>query len=501
MLKLLTAQQTREADNYTINHEPVSSIDLMERAAAAFTQTFEEKYPDRNRKIAVFCGTGNNGGDGLAAARLLYNAGYQKISVTIVRFSRKSSADFDINFNRLSKRSIFIKEIDTADIAEAENSDIIIDALIGTGFNKSLTGEWEKLIERINLLNKIVVSIDVPTGFKTEGAYKPGSVIRAQLVITFQRPKLNFLLPESEEFVGQFITADIGLNEHFIQETDSPYFFLTENDISERLHNRKPFSHKGTYGHVLIIAGNHNTMGAALLTSGASLYTGSGLTTVCIPSSGLSALNSRYPEVMAILRNEINLVDIEWDKYTAAAIGPGLGISADSKEIFEAALKNMNRPVVIDADAINLISYHYELMQLVPEHSVFTPHVKEFDRLFGEHTNWWDRLETGIDRAKTLGCTIVLKNRYTIIFTPDGKCIFNPTGNPAMASGGMGDVLAGMIASFIAQGYAPGDAAMLSVYIHGSAGDKLTDERILAVVPASVLLENIPAVIKQMSSR
>lgn len=501
MLKLLTAQQTREADQYTINHEPVSSIDLMERAAAAFTETFQINYPGREKSIAVYCGTGNNGGDGLAIARLLYDAGYQHITVSIMRFSKRSSADFDINFDRLSQLDIPVREVENADTSDAENSDIIIDALLGTGLSKPLAGGWAELIERLNLLNKTVVSVDVPAGFKTEGELDTHLVLKSDLVITFQRPKLNFLLPESGSHMEKFSVVNIGLDESFIQSADSPYFLLTETAVSSRIRRRQPFSHKGTYGHVLVAAGDDNTMGAALLASGASVYTGSGLTTAFIPSSGLGALNSRYPEVMAVPRDKIKLDDMEWDKYTTAAAGPGLGTSADSKRILEAVLKKINRPLVIDADAINLISYHYELMQLVPEHSVFTPHVKEFDRLFGEHKSWWERLETGIDRARTLGCTIVLKNRYTIIFTPKGECIFNPTGNPAMAGGGMGDALTGMIASFIAQGYTPHDAAMMGVYIHGSTGDKLAGEKQLAVITASELLENIPAAVKHISNR
>jgi len=493
MLKLLTAEQTRQADNYTILQEPVSSIDLMERAASAFVNVFQERYPDRNKGISVYCGTGNNGGDGLAIARLLFQEGYSKVMVTIARFSEKASPDFLINYSRIKETGIPVREVTYSYDITSENADILIDALLGTGLNKPLSGQWQKLVQLLNSLKRRVVSVDVPSGFKAEGPPEADSLIlHAELVITFQRPKLNFLLPESAASIHEFVVADIGLDESFIQTIDSPYLLLTEADVISCLKQRVPFSHKGTYGHSLIIAGADETMGAALLCAGASLFAGSGLTTACIPSSGLTALNSKYPEVMALLRDKVKPGEVDWSKYQTAAVGPGLGTSLESKKMLEASLKKIKRPVVIDADAINLISSHYELMQLVPEHSIFTPHVKEFDRLFGEHKNWWERLDTGIDRAKTLGCTIVLKNEYTIVFTTSGECIFNPTGNPAMATGGMGDVLTGIIASFLAQGYSPQDAALLGVDLHGKTGDELVSDGSHAVIPASELLEKLP---------
>ncbi len=439
MLKLLTSAQMREADAHTIASRSIASIDLMEGASKAFADIFALEFPDHDLIISVYCGTGNNGGDGLAIARLLNGNGYNNIKVKIARFSEKSTSDFDENLQRLRRENIAVSEFYKVSEAGEENADVIIDALLGSGFNKPLKDEWMELVRWLNSLNKIVVAVDIPTGFKSEGAVTDSEPsINADLTITFQRPKINFLLPESARSLKYFEVAGIGLDEDFIQNTEGPYYMLDADDIRSRLRERLPFSHKGTFGHSLIVAGASETMGAALLCTGGCLYSGSGLTSVCIPAEGLIALNSTMPEVMAVIRKERGVpADLNWDKYQSLAIGPGLGTGDDSLEILKVVLKNFRKPVVIDADALNLISSNYEIMQLVPEFSVFTPHVKEFDRLFGKHESWWARLETGLDRATTLGCTIVLKNRYTIIFTPEGKCLFNPTGTPAMATGGM----------------------------------------------------------------
>jgi len=478
MQKLLTSEQIRLADQYTIRNKPIASIDLMEAASRAFADVFIRKFPDRKSAIAVYCGTGNNGGDGLAVARILRKEGYENISVKIVRFSDRSTAEFDVNFERLSGTGIAVTELKPGGSYPDESADLIIDALIGSGLNKALQGDLKLLVNYLNGLERIVVAIDVPTGFFAEGAFNPdNTIVKSDLTISFQRPKINFLLPESAPFIREFQVVDIGLDEEFIQSTPGSFTLITEADIRRILVGRRPFSHKGTYGHAFIIAGSEETMGAALLSAGSSVYSGAGLTTACIPSSGLVALNSLFPEAMAFLRDKHSLQTVKWEKYQSVAIGPGLGVSLESKEILEITLKRSNMPLVIDADGINLISENYELMGQVPEGSVFTPHVKEFDRLFGNHSNWWSRLQTGMEYSKQLRCVILLKNRYSVVFTPKGECIFNPTGTPAMATGGMGDVLTGMVVSFLAQGYTSEEAVLLAVYIHGRAGEVLVEDR------------------------
>jgi len=495
MLNLLTAEQTRAADLYTIQKQAIASVELMERAAEAFVPVFTKHYPEKEKTIAVYCGTGNNGGDGLAIARLLSLQGYQRISVKIARFSAKASDDFQINYARLEAISFPVFEITEPDSFPVEDAEIIIDALLGSGLNKALEGSWKQLVIWLGSLNRTVVSVDIPTGFKGEGPItKKDIALKSDLTISFQRPKINFLLPESASFIDSFEVADIGLDEDFIQSQETVYYLSIREDITSRLAKRKPFSHKGTFGHALIIAGASETMGAALLCAEASLRTGSGLTTACIPAEGLTALNCRIPEVMAILREEGVLPrNLNWQKYSSIAIGPGLGTAAESKAIIEETLKYFDKPIVFDADAINLLGKHPELLPLIPQGSILTPHLKEFDRLFGAHDSWWERLETGKLKAHELNCYIILKNRYTIIFTPQGRSVFNSTGTPAMASGGMGDVLTGMIASFLAQGYSSESATILGVYLHGAAGQSVGGY----VVTASDLIKELPVVTEE----
>lgn len=492
MENLLNTEQMRAADAQTIESAKISSLDLMEKAAGAFVSSFISEFSEKYNSIAIYCGTGNNGGDGLAIARMLHDKGFQALDIKVVRFTEKSSADFIANLKALSSYKIPVREIrDAADLTE-EPAVLLIDAMLGSGLNKPLSGKWEALVKKINSRNKKVIAVDMPTGFRAEGPLTADDcVVHAKLAITFQRPKINFLLPESAFFLGEHRVVDIGLDESYIQSLDSPYKLIEKEDIACRLVKRGNFSHKGTYGHALMVAGSAETMGAALLSAEACLYSGSGLTTACIPEEGLTALNSRAPEIMALIRSRAQELNLNADKYTSLGIGPGLGTEANSLKLLTRIMRTYQKPMVLDADALNLIANNYELVQLIPEGSVLTPHMKEFDRLFGEHKSWWERLESGRDRAMTLGCTIVLKNRYTVIFLSDGTCLFNPAGSPAMATGGMGDVLTGIITSFIAQGYKPEDAAMLGVYLHGAIGRNTPDY----VIPASDLLRKLPSTI------
>jgi hydroxyethylthiazole kinase-like uncharacterized protein yjeF len=498
MIPLLTSAQIRAVDAYTMEHEPIASFDLMERASKAFTKQFIEEYPDKGKGITVYCGTGNNGGDGLAIARLLKTNHYN-VAVKIARFSEKLSSDFEANLKKLKSTGIEVTGIKIGDEIPVEESDIIIDALLGSGLNKPLAGDYARLVEYLNTLNRAVVAVDVPTGFYTEGEIaKKALVLKAELVITFQQAKLNFLLPESAAYMDRFVVVDIGLDDAFIESLNSSYQMIGESDVRNMLKPRKPFDHKGTYGHALIIAGQAQTMGAALLCSSACAHTGAGLTTACIPESGLTALNSALPEVMALMRIGKERPAIKWDKFNAIAIGPGLGTDVLSSALLDNALRAYLHPLVIDADALNILADNYYLLKKVPEGSIITPHMKEFDRIFGEHTSWWKRIETMRIKAKEYKLNIVLKNRYTIIATPAGKVYFNPTGNPAMASGGMGDVLTGTITSLLAQGYSPEQACIVGVYLHGKTGDDMALPDKLSTVLAGELARNIPITLAKL---
>lgn len=494
MLNLLTSAQVRQADQFTIKNKSLSSAGLMEAAALAFVKEFCKFFHDKNETVTIYCGTGNNGGDGLAIARILHEKGYH-VNVRIARFSANSSPDFNINLDRLRHTTVKISEHKNAENLLAENSDIIIDAFLGSGLNKPLSGDFKVLVRHLNSLHKKVVAVDIPTGFFAEGSIdKQAAVLKADLAIAFQRPKINFFFPESESAFTDFRVVDIGLDESFIQAQSSNWKLIEESDIRNLLKPRKKFSHKGIYGHALIVAGTKKTMGAALLCADACLHSGAGLITACIPAEGLTALNARSPEIMVTERHE----KIDFEKYQAVAVGPGLGVDTNALELLQQVIEHTTLPIVLDADALNILAKNTGMLVNLPKHTVLTPHVKEFDRLFGEHTGWWERVETARKKAAELGIIIVLKNEYTFIVEEDGTVYINPTGNAAMATGGMGDVLTGMIAAFTAQGYRHVHAAIIACYIHGKAGDILKTKGGMFSIPPRYLIKKLPQVIDKI---
>lgn len=495
---LLTSAQMRSADQFTIANKPIASIDLMEKAARAFVQSFLRDEFDTNKSVAIFCGKGNNGGDGLAIAHLLIANGYENIKVYMVNFGKKQSDDFAINLQRIEESRCKKTIINLPSDLKNLKADLIIDAILGSGLNKPLAGAYTELVQAINKLKKRVYAVDVPTGFFSEGKLpKDYNGIKAYKTISFQRPKINFFFPESAAATEKFEVVEIDLDEQFIQKQDADFQLIEELDIQKILRPRKLFSHKGTYGHALIIAGNANTMGAALLSSLACLHTGAGLTTACIPQSGLTALNTTLPEVMALPRDEYTRIENP-KKYQSIAIGPGFGTGPENEKLLESLIL-ANQALVIDADALNILADRSDLVDKLAANTVLTPHMKEFDRLFGEHDSWWDRVQTAQLKAKRLKIVIVLKNQYTFICLPTGKVLINPTGNPAMAQGGMGDILTGVITGFIAQKYGAADAAVLACYIHGKTGDDLANEQF--VVKASQVARNLSKEIKILISK
>ncbi len=491
MENLLISKQMQKADAYTIAHEPISTIDLMERAATAFVKVFKQEYTEKTNSISILCGQGNNGGDGLAIARLLHNDKYKNISVYLINFSTKQSKDYSRNLERLAKTKIQCIPITEPEQFKNIKSDLIIDAILGSGLNKPLTGKYADLAKKVNALGKTVIAVDVPTGFPSQGLIdKSYKGIKADLAICFQRPKLNFFFPESTIALDRYKVVNIGLNEDFIENQPSDWKLITKLNIKPRAN----FTHKGTYGHALIVAGNTTTMGAALLAAQACLHAGAGLTTLCLPQSGLIALNTTLPEVMALPRSEY-MVPEAFERFTAIAVGPGLGLEEEN-ELLLANLIALKKPLVIDADALTILAKRKDLFDKLPEQTILTPHLKEFDRIFGEHQTWWNRVETAKKQAKTRKLIIVHKNQYTFVCLPNGEVHINETGNPSMASGGMGDVLTGMIAGFLAQSYSSADAAKLAVYVHGKAGDELAKKRF--TVSGSQVAKHISKTLKKI---
>jgi NAD(P)H-hydrate epimerase len=484
-MKLLSAQQIHLWDAYTIEHEPVSSISLMERAAAKCTAFIIEKNFTA-KPVKIFCGKGNNGGDGLAIARQLIEAGFEPL-VYILEFGARGTDDFQVNLHRLHQATSFIYFIQSGEFLPAiEKDDVVIDALFGSGLNRPLLDLNAALVRHINNAGATVVSIDVPSGMYIDKSCSGNAVIKATYTLTFQTTKLCFLLAENATLCGQVIVLDIGLLSSFLPQADSPFELLEKESVAGLIRPRSPFAHKGSYGHALLIAGNEGKMGAALLCAKACLRSGTGLATLCIPGNSLAIAQIALPEAMCVKREE----NIDWEKYNSIAIGPGLGTGEDAAQVVKNTLYNAKKPLVLDADALNNISMHKDWLELIPQGSVITPHPKEFERLAGKIESETDRINKAIQLSATYSLTVVLKGHHTLI-AANGRGWFNSTGNAGLAKGGSGDILTGIIAAFMAQGYEGITSAKCGVYLHGLAADLALQQQSLESLLASDVIENI----------
>lgn len=496
MLKILTAAQIKLVDKYTIENQPIRSSELMEKACNAFVVAFLNKISDRKKNISVFCGKGNNGGDGLTIARMLLGEGFTQLRIFIADFEEYATEDFNLNLEKLQILEANIFYITNPNDLKTSSCDIVIDALFGIGLNRALDEKWIALIGKINSLAAYTISVDIPSGLPAEGEPYNNDIIFADWVVSFQRPKLNFLLPLSNPYIKEWKVVDIGLDENYIQSIASPYHWFWKGDVQKWLIPRQQFTHKGLLGHALIIAGDTNTLGAALICAEACVKTGAGLSTAMLPKHGLNALNTRIPEAMYVPQDA---KDIDFGKYNVIAIGPGLGKSEEALILLKDILKLTQIPLVLDADALNLIGENQYLLNELPSNSILTPHIKEFDCLFGKHQSCWKRIETAFTQAVKLKVFIVLKNRYTMIFNPDGHCYFNSSGSPAMASGGMGDALTGMLAGLIAQGYPIEKAILTAVFTHGFIGEQLAKK--MFSISATALVKQIPYAMKELCAQ
>ncbi len=471
---ILNAQQIKAWDAYTIQKEPIASIDLMERAASKCVEWIEKRQL-QNRSFKIFCGKGNNGGDGLAIARSLYELDYA-VSVYILEFGRAGSEDFQINLQRLHELSFTeIYFLQSKEHFPLINTDeILVDALFGSGLNKPLEGLSADVVDHINHSKASVISIDLPSGLFIDQSSKKNKVVEADHTLTFQCYKPGLLMQENALFIGEVHLLDIGLHQAYLQDQNFEQVFVEKNLIRQIFKPRNAFAHKGNFGHALMVAGSYGKMGAAVLAAKACLHSGIGLLTCHLPKCGYPVMQIALPEAMVMTDEHETLVaqlPNEIEKYSVIGIGPGIGTASETQNLISFICRRYKKPLVIDADGLNCLSLQKKLLQQLPPHSVLTPHPKEFDRLFGEHQNDFERLETAKQKSKQLNLMIVLKSHHTAIITPTGNIFFNSTGNAGMAKGGSGDVLTGMITSLIAQNYSPEHAAILGVYLHGFAGD------------------------------
>ncbi|MEA2106379.1 MAG: NAD(P)H-hydrate dehydratase [Bacteroidota bacterium] len=494
-MKILKSDQIREVDAFTIKNEPVASIDLMERAAMTITRKVADYYAPETI-VKLFIGPGNNGGDGLAVARQLVEFGFLP-EVYLLKITDKLSPNAEINLERLKKiNKVKISEITNENVfPKLQRNDLLIDALFGSGLSRKLEGLPAGLVKHMNQSAADIVSIDIPSGLFGEdnGTNDSDLIIKAKYTFTFQMPKLSFFFPENENFVGYWEVMDIGLMQKAIDKMKSGYFMLTPEDIASKIVQRKKFSHKGTYGHALLISGSYGKVGAAVLSAKACLRTGCGLVTVHVPKVGYEIVQTALPEAMiSIDWSDIIFTDVpNIENFSCVGIGPGIGTKQNTKRALLNLFEKVKNPIVIDADALNILGEHKEWIQKIPANSILTPHPKEFERLVGKCADDYERNQLQIKFAVENKIILILKGAYTSIALPDGNCYFNSTGNPGMATAGSGDVLTGMILSLFGQGYHPADAAKIGVYLHGLAGDLASEKLGEEAMIASDIIENI----------
>jgi len=497
MIPILSTAQMRAADAFTIAHEPIASIDLMERASKAFVQWFVQQF-DPAYKVDVVCGTGNNGGDGLAIARLLKDWNYH-VNVWIISGPVKEPSDFVTNKKRLPESITVTTITDEINVKSFNDRHVIIDAIFGSGLSRPTEGIYANTIEVLNQLNITRVAVDIPSGLQADGP-SAGSIFKAHHTVTFQSPKLAFLLPEYASFVGQWHVVEIGLHPQFLQNEATKHFLVTKKAVLKLLPRREKFSHKGTFGRALLMAGSYGKIGACILAARAIMRSGTGLLTAHVPSSAVPILQTAVPEAMCSSDAHEHYLSVAppLTEYNALGIGPGLGQAAETVKFVQAVLE-AGKPLVIDADALNILGAHPHLLHLVPAGSLLTPHPKEFERLAGSWKNSFERLEKQAQLARQLNSVVLVKGAYTAVATPQGEIFFNTTGNPGMATGGSGDVLTGILTGLMAQGLAAAHAATLGVYLHGLAGDLAAHDKTQIALIASDLIDYLPAALRTIS--
>ena len=476
-MKIFTSAQIHELDKYTITHEPIKSIDLMERASKAITEAIMSRWTTMT-PVVVFAGPGNNGGDALAVARMLANQGYN-VSVYLFNISGKLSDDCAANRQRVHdcKRIKGFMEVTTKfDPPELSADTLVVDGLFGSGINKPLAGGFAALVKYINQCPAKVVSIDMPSGLMTEdNSYNVrANIIKADLTLTLHGKKLSMFLPDCQEFLGEIQVLDIRLSREYVSKTEAAYTLLEESDIRSRLLHRDDFAHKGSMGNALLIAGSYGMSGAAILASRACLRSGAGKVTVHTPRKNYGIMQVSVPEAVLHMDHEETYFSesVDSDDFDALGIGPGLGQQENTAIAFITQLKRAQCPVVVDADGLNILANHRAWITQLPKGIILTPHPKEFDRLSSSPSNGsYERLHRAQEMAQSLHAYIILKGHYSALCMPNGHVVFNPTGNSGMATAGSGDVLTGIITALLARGYRRADACVVGMYMHGLAGD------------------------------
>ncbi|NLV18611.1 MAG: NAD(P)H-hydrate dehydratase [Bacteroidetes bacterium] len=480
-MKIFRSSEVKKIDEYTVKHEPVLPEDLMERAASKLFEWYAKRFPVAV-PVYLFAGPGNNGGDGLALARIMADKSY-KPKVFYVDIGGSISPVWKNKKDRLINETnvpfSVIKGIQ--DFPGINKGEVIIDAIFGSGLTRPVEGLAGEVVSKINHTGATVISVDIPSGLFGEdnSVSIPENIIKADYTLSFQFPKLSFMFPENEKYTGEWAVLPIGLHQDVINRMDTPWIFIDKDIVLPFIKKRNKFDHKGNYGHALLTGGSYGKTGAIALGAKAALRTGAGLLSCHIPSSGNIILQTYIPEAMVINDKSDKIITekIVTDRYNALGIGPGMGTEQETQEVFHEMIKQSEKKIVIDADGLNILSMNKDWFFELPHEAVLTPHPKEFERLAGSSSDGYARLMKQMEFAQKYKCIVVLKGAYTSVASPGGKVWFNSSGNPGMATAGSGDVLTGMILSFLAQGYNALAAALTGVFIHGLAGD-IAAERI-----------------------
>lgn len=505
IMKIFSNDTIRAIDKATIENEGVSSMELIERAAEAIVCEIISRWR-ANKPVMIFAGSGNNGADALVVAQLLIEQGYHPDIYLFNIRGTQLNKDCEECRNRLLELGDvnLFEVIDSFTLPEITPNHLVIDGLFGSGLNRPIMGGFMSIVRHINESQATVVSIDVPSGLL--GDWNPNpinrNIIHANLTLAIQFPRLAFFLKDNAELVGEWKVLDIKLSSEAINNSPSDYYLVEKSDIRRTIRRRDTFASKADCGSVLLIAGSYGMMGAAVLSANGAARSGVGKVSVHSPRCGYNIMQSVVPEALFVAdKHDIISTDITpRHSYDAIAIGPGLGTNDLTIKALEEFLKKTTAPVILDADAINCIALRPVLLNYLPSNSIITPHAGEFDRIFGEHKSDESRLKTALAKARKYGIIIVLKGRHTAVVRHDGKIYFNSSGNASLATAGSGDVLTGLMAGFMAQGYAPELASLIAVYTHGVAGELASDEHGIFGVKASDISNYIGKAIKQITT-
>ena len=501
-MKIFTSAQIHELDKFSIEHEPIRSIDLMERAAKALTRAITSEWSAAT-PIVVFAGPGNNGGDALAVARMLLDMNYS-VTAWLFNISGRLSEDCAANKSRLlEKRPKALIEVkEEFEPPRLESGMLVVDGLFGSGLNKPLAGGFASLVKYINASPAQVVSIDIPSGLMTEdNTYNiRANIIRADMTLTLQQKKLSFLFPENQQIIGRLKVLDIRLSQEGMEKIEANYTLVEENDIRPLLQKRNPYAHKGNMGNALIIAGSYGMGGCAVLATKACLRAGAGKVTAHTPKQNNVIMQISVPEAIIQLDREETIFSeaVETEDYNAVGIGPGLGTSEQTSIAIISQLRRTQCPIVVDADAINILANHRAWLQQLPKGIIMTPHAKELERLEGHSSDSYERLTKACNLAERLQAFVILKGHHSALCLPDGHVLFNSTGNAGMATAGSGDVLTGIITGLLARGYKQQDACLIGMYLHGLAGDIAARELGEESLIAGDLIQYLPQAFKRL---